>query len=58
MNAIEAMHGLEAMLAKLQDTARQLPPGPDRHEALKQIGLMRQRLDAIAVSRREAEQRP
>ena len=48
------MGELEAMLAKLLETAQKLPAGPDRHDALKEIGLMRQRLGAIA---REAESR-
>ncbi len=44
-NAIEE---LETMFAKLFVTAQKLPPSPDRHETPKEIGLMRQRLDAIA----------
>jgi|SRR5581483_7199785 len=47
MAEIDAMDELHTMLAKLLETARKLPPGPDRHEALKEIGLMRRRLDAM-----------
>lgn len=43
----DEMEELVVTLAGLLETARQLPPSPDRYEALKQIGLMRQRLDAI-----------
>ena len=44
----------EAMFAKLFVMAQNLAPGPDRREALKEIGLIRLRLDAIA---REAKDR-
>lgn len=39
---------LEAMFAKLFVMAENLPPGPDRREALREIGLIRLRLDATA----------
>lgn len=54
MTEIEAVHELQAMLVKLFETAQKLTPGADRDEALKEIDLMRLRLDAIA---REANDR-
>jgi len=48
MNELEAMHELKAMLLKLFETAQNLRPSPDRDEVLKEIDLMRQRLDAFA----------
>jgi|GraSoiStandDraft_55_1057291.scaffolds.fasta_scaffold426404_1 hypothetical protein len=45
------MQDLEDMLAKLLESARQLPSGPERHAALKQIGVFRVRLDSIATKR-------
>lgn len=48
MTELEALHELQAMLVKLFETAQKLPPGLDRDEVLKEINLMRLRLDAIA----------
>jgi len=41
------MRELNAMLVRLFATAQHLAPGSDRNEVLKEIDLMRQRLDAI-----------
>ena len=47
MDELEAMRELNAMLVRLFETAQKLPTGADRNEVLKEIDLMRQRLDAI-----------
>jgi hypothetical protein len=41
------MQELEAMAAKLIKTARKLPPGPVRHDLLKEIGKFRARIIAL-----------
>jgi hypothetical protein len=41
------MQELEAMAAKLLETARKLPPGPVRHDILKEIGKFRARIAAL-----------
>ena len=41
------MQDLEAMAAKLLETARKLPAGPVRHDILKQIGKFRARITAL-----------
>jgi hypothetical protein len=41
------MQYLEAMAAKLLETARKLPAGPVRHDILKQIGKFRARITAL-----------
>jgi hypothetical protein len=38
---------LEAMAAKLLATARKLPPGPDRHNILQEIGRFRAQIVAL-----------
>ena len=38
---------LEEMVAKLLETARKLPPGPVRHDLLKEIGKFRARIIAL-----------
>ncbi len=43
------LHDLEAMAAKLLETARKLPAGPVRHDILKQIGKFRARITALKV---------
>lgn len=40
---------LEAMAAKLLETARKLPAGPVRHDILKEIGKYRARITALKV---------
>jgi hypothetical protein len=41
------MQELEAMAAKLLRTVRKLPPGPVRHDLLKEIGKFRVRITAL-----------
>ncbi|UPJ52637.1 hypothetical protein IVB30_15620 [Bradyrhizobium sp. 200] len=41
------MQELEAMAAELLKTARKLPPGPVRHDLLKEIGKFRARIIAL-----------
>jgi hypothetical protein len=38
---------LEQMSEKLLEDARNLPPGPDRHELLKEIGRVHVKADAL-----------
>src|ERR1700730_17481784 len=38
---------LEELAAKLLETARKLPPGQDRHNALQEIGRFRARITAL-----------
>jgi hypothetical protein len=38
---------LEEMAAKLLATARELPPGQERHEVLQEIGKFRLRITAL-----------
>jgi hypothetical protein len=38
---------LEAMVAKLLATARELPPGQERHEVLQEIGKFRLQITAL-----------
>jgi hypothetical protein len=46
MNATK-LQELEAMVAKLLTTARKLPPGQDRHNALQEVGRFRARIAAL-----------
>jgi hypothetical protein len=39
------------MAAKLLDTARKQPPGPVRHDVLKEIGKFRVRITALKAKR-------
>ena len=41
------LQDLEAMAAKLLETARKLPAGPVRHDILKQVGKFRARITAL-----------
>ena len=41
------MQDLEAMAAKLLETARKLPAGPIRRDILKEIGKFRARINAL-----------
>jgi hypothetical protein len=38
---------LQEMAAKLLATARELPPGPDRHNILQEIGRFRAQIAAL-----------
>jgi Cdc6-like AAA superfamily ATPase len=38
---------LEEIAAKLLETARKLPPGQDRHNALQEVGRFRARIAAL-----------
>jgi len=44
---ITEMQDLEAMAAKLLETARKLPAGPIRRDILKEIGKFRARIYAL-----------
>jgi hypothetical protein len=46
------MRDLEEMAAKLLETASKLPPGPERHELLKEIGTFRARI-AVIIAKQE-----
>ena len=41
------LQGLEEMAAKLIATARELPPGQDHHNALREIGRFRAQIAAL-----------
>ncbi len=45
------MQDLDTMAAKLLETARKLPPGPVRHDVLKEIGKFRVRITALKAKR-------
>jgi hypothetical protein len=49
VNSIEAEipDDLERMADKLLHSARQLPPGPDRHDILKELDKFRARIAAF-----------
>jgi len=49
------MRDLEETLAKLFEAVRNLPPGPERYELLREIGHFRVRLDAIVAKRRKLQ---
>ena len=51
---IETINELSELIAALLTTVRRLPPGPERHEALKQVGLFQVRLNTLAASRARA----
>ena len=42
-----AMQDLDEMAKTLLETARTLPPGPVRHDILKEIGQFRARIEAL-----------
>jgi hypothetical protein len=46
-SAERRMQDLEAMAAKLLETARKVPPGPERHDILKEIRKFRARIIAL-----------
>src|SRR5438876_4444188 len=48
----DKMHDLEEKAAKLLETASKLPPGPERHELLKEIGTFRARI-AVIIAKQE-----
>jgi len=47
------MQNLEEMAGKLLETARKLPPGPERQALLKQIETFRARIVAITAKREQ-----
>jgi hypothetical protein len=49
------MKDLEDMATKLLESARKLPPGPDRHDLLKQIGTFRIKLAAFVAKREQLQ---
>lgn len=49
---IETINELRELIEALLTTVRRLLPGPERHAALKQVGLFQVRLDTLAVARR------
>jgi hypothetical protein len=51
----DTMKDLEDVATKLLESARKLPPGPDRHDLLKQIGTFRIKLAAIAAKREQSQ---
>ena len=48
----DKMHDLEEKAAKLLETASKLPPGPERHELLKEIGTFRAWI-AVIIAKQE-----
>jgi hypothetical protein len=46
---IETINELSELIAALLTTVRRLPPGPERHAALKQVGLFQVRLNTLAA---------
>jgi hypothetical protein len=44
---------LEVVAANLLETARQIPPGSERHDVLKQIGKLRIKLDALVSEQKK-----
>jgi hypothetical protein len=46
---IETIKELSQLMAALLATIRRLPPGPERHAALKQVGLFQVRLDTLTA---------
>ena len=51
----DKMRDLEEMAAKLLETASKLPPGPERHEFLKEIGTFRIKLAAITAKQEQLQ---
>jgi hypothetical protein len=49
------MQDLENMAAKLLESARKLPSGPERRELLKEIGIFRARIAAIVAKREQLQ---
>jgi len=46
---IETINELSELIVALLTTVRRLPPGRERHAALKQIGLFQVRLNTLAA---------
>ena len=46
---------LEDKAAKLLEAARKLLPGPERYDALKEIGRLRAKLDDLARKRKQLQ---
>jgi hypothetical protein len=46
---VTEMQDLETIAAKLLEIARNLPPGPERHSILKEIGKFRVQITALKV---------
>jgi hypothetical protein len=46
---------LEEMAAKLLATARELPPGQDHHNALREIGRFRAQIAALKADSQRSE---
>jgi hypothetical protein len=47
-----AISELSELIATLLTSVRAMPAGPERHDALKQIGLFQVQLDALAAQRK------
>jgi hypothetical protein len=48
----EAIRELSELSASLLASVRRLPPGPERHAALKQLGLFQVRLHTIGEAQK------
>jgi hypothetical protein len=48
--SVERLQELQDMAAKLLETARKLPPGPERQKALEEIGNYRLQISALQSS--------
>jgi hypothetical protein len=46
---IERIKELSELIAALMAAVRRMPPGPERHAALKQVGIFQVRLDTLAA---------
>jgi hypothetical protein len=46
---------MEEMAAELLATARKLPPGRERHEFLKELGLFRARIAAFIAKKEQLQ---
>jgi hypothetical protein len=50
---IDSAKELEGAAASLMETARTIPPGPERHDVLKQIGKLHIKLDAVVSAQKK-----
>lgn len=50
---LSALEELEVLANNLLKQAQELPPGAERNQALKDIGKLRQRLDALKCQHRQ-----
>jgi hypothetical protein len=50
---IHSVKDLEVVAANLLETARKIPPGPERYDVLKQIGKLRIKLDALVSEQKK-----